>query len=91
MYADVGPERPAGMSPISRRTHLAPDPQGEGTGGEELIQNIEGIARGIPDYARLADVPMAYQRHTVGVPIRIHRILRRLVRTVTCYHEHHAD
>ena len=91
MYANVGPERPAGMSPISRRTHLAPDPEGEGTGGEDLIQNLEGIARGIPDYAWLADVPMAYQRHTVGVPSRIHRILRRLVRAVTCYHEHHAD
>ena len=91
MYAYVGPERPAGMSPISRRTQLAPDPQGDGTGGEDLIQNLEGIARGIPDYARLADVPMAYQRHTVGVPSRIHRILRRLVRAVTCYHEHHAN
>ena len=91
MYADVGPERLAGMSPISRRTQLTPDPQGEGTGGEELIQNLEGITRGILDYARLADVPMAYQRHTVGVPSRIHRILRRLVRAVTCYHEHHAD
>ena len=91
MHADVGPERPAGMSPISRRTQLAPEIQGEGTGREELIQNLEGIAHGIPDYARLADVPMAYQRHTVGVPSRIHRILRRLVRAVTCYHEHHAD
>ena len=91
MYADVGPERPAGMSPISRMTHLTSDPQGEGTGGEELIQNLEGIAHGIPDYARLADVPMAYQHHTVGVPSRIHRILWHLVRAVTCYHEHHAD
>ena len=91
MYADVGPERLAGMSPISWRTQLAPDPQGEGTGGEELIQNLEGIAHGISDYAWLADVPMAYQRHTVGVPSRIHRILRRLVRAVTCYHEHHAN
>ena len=72
MYADVGPERLAGMSPISRRTQLAPGPQGEGTGGEELIQNLEGIARGIPDYARLAYVPLAYQRHTVGFPSRIH-------------------
>ena len=91
MYADVGPERPAGMSPISQRTQLAPDPQEEGTGGEELIQNLEGIARGIPDYARLVDIPMAYQHHTVGIPSRIHRILRRLVDAVTCYHEHHAD
>ena len=72
MYADVGPKRPAGISPISRRTQLAPDPQGEGTGGEELIHNLEGISRGIPNYARLADVVMAYQRHTVGVPSRIH-------------------
>ena len=91
MHADVGPERPAGMSPISRRTQLAPEIQGEGTEGEELIQNLEGIAHGIPDYARLVDVPMAYQRHMVGVLSRIHRILRRLVRAVTCYHEHHAD
>jgi len=91
MYADVGPERPTGMSPISWRTQRTTDPQGEGTGGEELIQNLEGISRGIPDSARLADVPMAYQRHTVEVPSRIHRILRRLVRAVTCYHEHHAD
>ena len=91
MHADVGPERPAGMSPISRRTQLAPEIQGEGTGGEELIQNLEGIAHGIPEYARLSDVPMAYQRHTVGVLNRIHRILRRLVRALTCYHEHHAD
>ena len=91
MHEDVGPERPAGMSPISRRTQLTLEIQGEGTGGEELIQNLEGIAHGILDYARLADVPMAYQRHTVGVPNRIHQILRRLVRAVTCYHEHHAD
>ena len=91
MYANVGPERPAGMSPIARRTPLAYDPQAEVAKGEELIQNLEGIARGIPDYARLADVPMAYQRHTMGVPSRLHRLLRRLVRAVTCYHENHAD
>ena len=91
MYADVGPERPAGMSPIARRTLPAPDPQAEGAEGGELIQNLEGIARGIQDYARLADVPMAYQRHTVGVTNRLHQILRHLVRAVTCYHEHHAD
>ena len=91
MYADVGPERPAGMSPIARRTLPAPDPQAEGAEGGELIQNLEGIAQGIPDYARLVDVPMAYQRHTVGVPNRLHRILRRLVRAVTCYHERHVD
>ena len=79
------------MSPISRRNHPIADPQAEGAEGGELVQNLEGIAQGIPDYARLADVPLAYQRHTVGVPNRLHRILRWLVCAVTCYHEHHAD
>ena len=91
MYADVGPERPIGMSLIARRTPLAYDPKGEGGEGSELVQNLEGITRRIPYYARLADVPLAYQRHTVGVFSRLHRLLRRLVQAVTCYHEHHAD
>lgn len=69
----------------------AVDPQVEGVVGEELVQNLEGLTRGIPDYMRLADVPFTYQRHTVGVPPRVHRLLRRLVRAVTCYHEHHRD
>ena len=72
MYADVGLERPAEMSPIARRTPLAHDPQAKGGDGNELVQNLEGIARGIPNYARLEDVLMAYQRHTVGVPSRLH-------------------
>ena len=79
------------MSPIARRTHADHDPQAEGGEGGELIQNLEGIAQGISDYARLADVPLAYQRHTMGVPSRLHQLLRRLVRAVACYHEHHAD
>ena len=79
------------MSPIARRTQLAVAPHEEGAEGGELVQNLEGIARGIRDYARLVDVPLAYQRHTVGVPSRLHRLLRRLVRAVTCYHEHHAN
>ena len=91
MYVDVGPERPAGMSPIAWRTQPAADPQAEGAEGGELVQNLEGIARGIPDYARLADVPLAYQRHMVGVPSHLHQLLRRLVCAATCYHEHHVD
>ena len=76
MYADVGPEMPARMSLIGRRTPLAYNPQGEGGEGDALVQNLEGIAHGVPDYARLADVPMAYQRHTVGVSSHLHRLLR---------------
>jgi len=78
VYADIGPERPAGLSPIARRVQPAADPQLEGAVGEELVQNLERLTQGIPDYARLADVPFAYQRHTVGVPTHIHRLLRRL-------------
>ena len=79
MYADVGAERPASLSHIAQRVQPAADPQVEGGVGEELVPNLEGLTRGIPDYARLADVPFAYQRHTVGVPTRVHRLLRRLV------------
>ena len=87
MDADVGPEH---MSPIVRRTPHDFDPQGESI-DKELVQNLEGITHGVPDYAHFDDVPRAYQRHTVGVPSYIHRFLRWLVRAVTCYHEHHAD
>lgn len=79
------------MSPIAWRNQPATDPQEEGAKEGELIQNLEGIPRVILDYAQLADVPLAYQRHTVGVPSHIHRLLRRLVRAVTFYHEHHLD
>ena len=91
MYADVGPERPAGMLSIAWRTPLAYDPQGEGGEGSELVQNLEGIARGIPDYACLADVPLAYQRHTVGVSSRLRRILGQVIRAISRYHEHHCS
>ena len=33
MYADMGPERLAGMSPIAQRTLPAPEPQAEGAEG----------------------------------------------------------
>ena len=87
MYADVGAERPADLPHNVRRAQPAADPQVEGE--DDLVQNLEALTRGIPDYGRLADVPRAYQRHTVGVSTRVHRLLRRLVRAVTCYHEHH--
>jgi len=79
------------MSPIARRNQPVANPHEEGAEGGELIQNLEGIARGISDYARMADVPLAYQRHTVGVRSCIHRLFRCLVHAVMCYHEHHRD
>ena len=92
-YADVGPEIPAGMSPIARRVPRGFDiaPHGEGGEEEEIIRNLEGISRGISDYARFDDVPCAYQRHTTGVSNRVHRLLRRLVWAVMCYHERHTE
>ena len=90
MYVDVGPERPTGMSPIARQTPCDFYHHGEGD-KEEIVQNLEGIAYGIPNYAHLDDVSWAYQRHIVGVPSRIHYLLRWLVWAVTCYHEHHVD
>ena len=89
--ADVGPERPTSMSPIARRIPHNFDPQGEGGEEDEIVRNLEGITRGVPNYAHFVDVPRAYKRHTVGVPSRIHYLLRWLVWVVTCYHEHHAD
>ena len=91
MYTDVSPERPAGMLLIAQRAPRNFDPHGEGGEGEEIVQNLEGITCGFLEYARLDDVPRAYQRHTIGVPSRIHHLLRRLVQAVTCYHEHDVD
>ena len=93
VFANVDPEILAGMSPIARRIPRDFDvaPHGEASEEEEIVRNLEGLTSRIPNYARFDDVPHAYQRHTAGVSNRIHRLLRRLVRAVTCYHEHHAD
>ena len=48
-------KRPAGMSPIAWRVPCDFDvaPNGEGGEEEEIICNLEGISRGIPDYATI--------------------------------------
>lgn len=46
---------------------------------EEIAQNLEGLTEGIPDYMGVEEVPWEYQRHTVGITSRIHRLLRRVV------------
>ena len=70
------------MSPIASQIPCDFDvaPHGE---EEDIVHNLEEIARGVPDYARFDDVPRAYQRHTVGVSNRVHRLLRWLVWAVT--------
>ena len=64
------------MSPIARRVPRDFEPHGEGSEEEELMCNLEGITHAVSDYARFDDVPRSYQRHTIGVPSRIHRLLR---------------
>ena len=56
MYADVGAERPADLPHNVRRAQPAAYPQVEGE--DDLVQNLEALTRGIPDYGRLADVPL---------------------------------
>ena len=48
------------MSSIARRIPRDFDPQGEGGEEDEIVRNLEGITRGVPDYARFDDVPRAY-------------------------------
>ena len=51
-------------------------------------QNLEGLMQDIPDMA-LEEIPRRDQRHTVGVSASMGRLLRKVVRTLVCYREHH--
>ena len=57
----------------------------------EMEHNIEVITRGIPEYATIDDVALPYKRHIVIVFARPCRLLGRVIRVVSCCHEHHAD
>ena len=54
----------------------------------ELQQHIEGLTFGIPD-CRIEELPMRLKQHTIGVPNRWMWLLRRIARSIACYHEHH--
>ena len=54
----------------------------------ELRQHIEGLTFGIQD-CRIKELPMRLQRHTIGVPNCRMWLLRRIARSIACYHEHH--
>jgi hypothetical protein len=85
---DVGAYRPAGSSPIQRRGEaVVPVPQ-HAADYFTVEQNLEGLMHDIPDMS-LDEVPQNDQRHTVGVPASMGRLLRRVARTLVCYREHH--
>lgn len=91
-YADVGPMGPLGLAPEARR-----DAQGVGALAlappeddtmEAVIQNLEGLLVGIPDYMGIEEAPRVSQIHTVGVEPGMHHLLRQVARAAVHYREH---
>lgn len=88
----MGPVRPLGLAPEARRNAqggeaLAPALPGDAI--ETVIQNLEGLLIGVPDYQGIEEVPLASQVHTVGVEPRLHRLLRRVARAAGEYRARH--
>ena len=54
----------------------------------ELEENLERLTLDIPN-ASIDDLLMCYQRHIAGVRGLFSCLLRRAVRAIMCYHEHH--
>ena len=54
----------------------------------DLEENLDMLTLDIPN-ASIDDLPMRYQRHTVGVLGHFSPLLHRVVQVVICYHEHH--
>lgn len=80
LLVDVGPERPIGLDFEARRDlqgnmELALVHPGGNVVGE-ISRNLEGLIGEISDYRGIKEVPVEYQRHTIGVPPRVHRLLR---------------
>ena len=85
---DVGAYRPAGSSLVQRQgEEVVPVPQ-HAMDYFTVEQNLEGLMHDIPDMS-LDEVPQNDQRHTVGVPASMGCFLRRVVRTLVCYRDHH--
>ena len=92
LYANVGPVRPVGLAPTTRREGLevgalALVPPGVDT-SETVARNLEGLLEGVPDYQGVKEVPIEHQIHTVGVAPRLHHLLRQVARAAVCYREH---
>ena len=62
-------------------------PQGDDITGE-LEENLERLTLDILD-ASIDDLPLRYQRATVGVLGCFSRLLHRVAWEVMCYHKHH--
>ena len=86
-HADVGAARPGGSAPLDRRAGACFAPQGDDV-TREIEENLERLTLDIPD-ASIDDLPLRYQRPTVGVLGRFSRLLCRVAWAVMCYHEHH--
>ena len=86
-HADVGVARPAGASPLDRRAGARFGSQGDDI-TRELEENLERLTLEIPD-ASIDDLPLRYQRPTMGVLGLFSILLCRVSQEVMCYHEHH--
>ena len=78
---------PRGASPLDRRAGALFVPQGDDITGE-LEEKLERLILDILD-ASIDELPLRYQRPTVGVPGRFSRMLHRVAQEVVCYHKHH--
>ena len=84
--------RPVGLAPEAQRdaqgiAALALAPPADDT-METVVQNLEGLLAGIPDYMGIKEVPREFLIHTVGVELRMHHLLRLVTQAVVCYREH---
>ena len=95
MYADVGRAQPVGQPEQG-----ADEPPKRVVGRAilqdldmakalvELKQHIHGLTFRIL-YFRIEELPMRLQRHTIGIPNHWMWLLRRIARSVACYHKCH--
>ena len=71
IFVDAILVRPADMSLISmrvvRQVDYAPYEEGEDPVAE-MERNLIGLIKGILEYTNFDEIPLRYQRHTVGVP-----------------------
>jgi len=88
---DVGPRRPQGSSPLLRRGEVGAIIPAQAMEASRELEDVETCLEGLTgdlSDLELEDVPQALQRHTIGVPARFRRFLRKVARAVACYPKH---